>query len=122
MNYLPLWIVNPDDTLPFSKALLIAVVGIAVVMVELILITLIIQLLSKILQKFVGKEKAAVPAAAAPNAPAGVPLPEGLSQGSLKLTNVDEPTAAVIMAIVSDKSGIPLNRLNFKSISLQEDK
>ena len=56
----------------------------------------------------------ATPVAAATNAP-------GTSSGDLELIGVDEKTAAVIMAIVSDKSGIPLNRLQFKSISLMED-
>ncbi len=54
--------------------------------------------------------------------PAAVPMPAGMTQGSLELVNTDEKTAAVIMAIVSDKSGIPLNRLAFKSIKLLEDK
>lgn len=36
--------------------------------------------------------------------------------GGLTLTNVDEPTAAMIMAIVSHESGIPVAELNFKSI------
>lgn len=40
------------------------------------------------------------------------------SAGSIKMKNVDEPTAAMIMAIVSDESGIPLEELCFKSISL----
>ncbi len=39
-----------------------------------------------------------------------------LSCGELKLQNVDEPTAAMIMAIVSEESGIPLEELCFKSI------
>jgi len=38
------------------------------------------------------------------------------SSGELKLHNVDERTAAMIMAIVSDESGIPLSELCFKSI------
>lgn len=38
------------------------------------------------------------------------------SYGELKLKNVDEKTAALIMAIVSDESGIPLQELQFKSI------
>lgn len=38
------------------------------------------------------------------------------SSGELKLLNVDEKTAAMIMAIVSDESGIPLSELVFKSI------
>jgi hypothetical protein len=51
----------------------------------------------------------------------GTPLPSTESQGSLVLYKVEEPTAAVIMAIVSNESGIPLNRLSFKSIKLLED-
>ncbi len=38
------------------------------------------------------------------------------------LTGVEEKEAAVIMAIVSDKTGIPLERLRFDSIKLMEDK
>ena len=38
------------------------------------------------------------------------------------LTGVEEKQAAVIMAIVSDKTGIPLSRLKFHSIKLMEDK
>lgn len=66
-------------------------------------------------------EKTAAPAAPekAPVAAANVP---GTSSGDLELIGVDEKTAAVIMAIVSNKSGIPLNRLQFKSIALMEDK
>ena len=51
----------------------------------------------------------------------GVPMPAGMNQGELELIGTDEKTAAIIMAIVSDKSGIPLNRLSFKSIKLMED-
>ncbi len=57
----------------------------------------------------------AVKSAAQPSGPAA-------SSGDLELVGTDEKTAAVIMAIVSDKSGIPLNRLQFKSITLMEDK
>jgi hypothetical protein len=42
------------------------------------------------------------------------------SAGNLKLHNVDEQTAAMIMAIVSDESGIPLSELQFKSIKAKE--
>lgn len=38
--------------------------------------------------------------------------------GTLKLQNVDDQTAAMIMAIISDTSGIPLSELCFKSIRL----
>jgi Na+-transporting methylmalonyl-CoA/oxaloacetate decarboxylase gamma subunit len=38
------------------------------------------------------------------------------SSGELRLIQVDERTAAMIMAIVSDESGIPLSELRFKTI------
>jgi uncharacterized membrane protein len=43
-----------------------------------------------------------------------------ISAGELKLYNVDERTAALIMAIVSDESGIPLSELCFKSIKAKD--
>ena len=42
------------------------------------------------------------------------------SSGEIKLKNVDEKTAAMIMAIVSDESQIPLSELCFKSITAVE--
>ena len=69
-----------------------------------------------------GKQNAASaePAPVQQSAAAGTPLPGTQSQGTLELDGVDEPTAAVIMAIVSDESGIPLNRLLFKSIKKKD--
>ena len=58
------------------------------------------------------------PTPAAPAAPAAPE--EEFSSGSLKLKNCDEKTAAMIMAIVADDSGIPLEELVFKSIKLVE--
>ncbi len=63
------------------------------------------------------EEKKQAPVSAAP-----VAAPEGVSCGQVDLIETDEKTAAVIMALVSHKSGIPLNRLSFKSIRLMEDK
>ena len=65
--------------------------------------------------------KAPATPVAQPTAAAQVSGPAA-SSGDLELIGTDEKTAAVIMAIVSDKSGIPLNRLQFKSITLMEDK
>ncbi len=58
----------------------------------------------------------------AEKAPVAVTTAAGVSCGELDLVDTDEKTAAVIMALVSYKSGIPLNRLSFKSIRLMEDK
>ena len=41
--------------------------------------------------------------------------------GDLKLINVEERDAAMIMAIVADNLGTPLNELRFKSIKKVED-
>lgn len=106
----------------------IALTGFVVVLSMLAIIAIVILVFSKVmatLEKGKSKKTATAPAAAAPApAPAaqGNPLPETQSAGKLDLVDVDEPTAAVIMALVSDKSGIPLNRLSFKSIKRVEDK
>ena len=60
---------------------------------------------------------AAAPAAAAPAA-----TEEEFSSGTLKLKGCDEKTAAMIMAIVADDTGIPLSELVFKAIKLVEKK
>lgn len=128
MYSIPLYIINPNEAMSLPQALLVAVVGIAVVLAELALLSVFILILSKIFAAFFKKKQTAaenapepVAVAEAP-APAGVPLPDNESEGSVNLVNVDEPTAACIMAIVSRESGIPLNRLSFKSIKLLEDK
>ena len=60
--------------------------------------------------------------AAAPAAAAPVATEEEFSSGTLKLKGCDEKTAAMIMAIVADDTGIPLSELVFKSIKLVEKK
>lgn len=71
--------------------------------------------------KAIGAKKApAKVAAPAPVAPVAVPA-SAVYTGPV-LTGIEEKEAAVIMAIVSDKTGIPLSRLKFESIKLMEDK
>ena len=124
---LPLYILDPKGPMSVPQALLVAAVGIVVVLAELALLALFITVLSKIFKAVLKNKKeqpAETPAVAvaAPAAVHGTPLPENQSEGSVDLINVDEPTAACIMAIVSNESGIPLNRLRFRSIKLLEDK
>ena len=110
--------------MPIGEAILRSVVGITTVICILAVIAVLIIIVSKIIrsvEEAASKKKPAATAPAAPSAPAGVPMPAGMNQGELELIDTDEKTAAVIMAIVSDKSGIPLNRLSFKSIKLMED-
>ena len=107
-----------------TDALATSLIGITTVILILAIIACLILLVSKVIRAIEGKTaktpaeaKTAAPAAA----PAGVPMPAGMNQGQLELIDTDEKTAAIIMAIVSNKSGIPLNRLSFKSIKLLED-
>ena len=60
----------------------------------------------------------ALAAPAAPAAPAAAPG----TAGELKLYDTDPRDAAMVMAIVADKLGKPLNELRFKSIREVKDK
>ena len=95
-----------------------ALLGYAVVFFGLILLMAVVIAMGK---AFTAKENkaavasqaakaAAVPVAAAPKAVAPG------SAGELKLHDVEPKTAAMLMAIVADKMGKPLNELRFKSI------
>lgn len=111
-------IYGSNDAMDFGKAALVAVVGFITVIVILAIIALFIKAIAAIFDKT--SETAKAPAAttpAAPAAPAAQP-----AQSGVELVGVDEPTAAVIMAIVCHQSGISLDRLAFKSIKLSEDK
>ena len=66
--------------------------------------------------KAVSKKKAASAPAVVEEAPkAEIPVAPG-SAGQLKLHNVEPKTAAMLMAIVADKLGKPVNELRFISI------
>ncbi len=111
-------IYGSNDAMDFGKAALVAVVGFITVLVILAIIALFIKAIAAIFDKTSKAAKApAAPTPAAPAAPAAQP-----AQPGVELVGVDEPTAAVIMAIVSHQSGISLDRLAFKSIKLSEDK
>lgn len=116
------------DAMNLSKALLIALVGFITVVAILSIIALFIKFIafifSSIEKKNAKKVAEIVPAQDnLPEAPhsVGPTLPETESQGELELIGVDETTAAMLMALVSYKTDIPLNRLIFRSIKLVED-
>lgn len=108
-------------TLTFGQSLVLSGIGMLVVLMELAILAVMIIILSKVLGAVLGDKKPApAPAAAAPApapaAPAAVPAAPAPRPAGLVLENVDEPSAAMVMAIVSDKTGIPLNHLDFHSI------
>ncbi len=97
-----------------------ALLGYAVVFFGLILLMLVVIAMGK---SFTAKEnKAAAASQAAKAVVAAVPVaaaPKAVAPGSageLKLHDVEPKTAAMLMAIVADKMGKPLNELRFKSI------
>lgn len=110
--------------MPMGETLLTAIIGILTVLMILAIIDVLIMFVSKIVRAIESRlqsKNTAASVEAAPTKSEGTPLPGNVSQGQLDLVGVDEPTAAVIMALVSHQSGIPLNRLCFKSIRLTED-
>ena len=104
------------DNIGIVDAAIVAVLGYAVVFFGLILLMGVIIIMGK---AFMAKDKKAAAAAAAapvaPAAPVEAPAAPGTA-GQLKLHDVEPKTAAMIMAIVADKLGKPLNELRFISI------
>lgn len=124
---------SSSEPLTIIEALKTSVTGIVVVMIILALLAVLVVILSKIIRAFESvakkkenKDETVRPAnenkADSKADSKGTTLPDTQSAGNLELYKTDEKTAAVIMAIVSNESGIPLNRLQFNSIKLLEDK
>ena len=106
-----------------SDMLMNAGIVILVVFGVLFIMYVLISLAGKILATATkGSEKTEAKPAAAPAAAAPAAAEEEFSSGTLKLKVCDEKTAAMIMAIVADDTGIPLSELVFKSIKLVEKK
>ena len=110
------------DNIGILDAAVVALLGYAVVFFGLILLMGVIIIMGK---AFMAKDaKAAAKAAAAKEILASVPVataaPESPAApgtaGQLKLHDVEPRTAAMIMAIVADNMGKPLNELRFFSI------
>ena len=103
-----------------ANAGIVALLGYSVVFFGLILLMCVITMLGKAFQAMEAKQKAAAAAAPAAAAPAAAPTvtadPAPGSAGKLKLHDVEPKTAAMLMAIVADKMGKPINELRFISI------
>ena len=102
--------------LSIGTAGLVALLGYGVVFVGLIALMCVILIEGRIMVS--SKKEAAAPA---PAAPAAAPKPVLAAAapgtaGELKLYNVCDKDAAILMAIVANKIGKPLNELRFKSI------
>ena len=103
------------EDVSIGTAALIVVLGMAVVFFGLILLMFV----TKIAGAIINRKNTAAPAvapAAASAAPAVPNAPAPGSAGKIALHDVPDKTAAMLMAIVADKTGKPLNQLRFLSI------
>ena len=114
-----MFLINPAMVdLGIGTASLVALLGYAVVFIGLIALMVVVMVVGKIMVSG-QKKKAAAPvpaAAAAPAAPVATAIPAPGTAGELKLHDVSDKQAALLMAIVASKTGKPLNELRFKSI------
>ena len=116
---------DPSFKISIAEALIFALIGFAIVFAVLLILNIFIRILSAVVR---GIENGTKKTEAAPAAPAAAPvadskpaIPAGMkvadgSLGDVKLYDVDDATAAMIMAIVADQLDAPLNELRFKSI------
>ena len=109
-------------SISIGEAGVYALLGYAVVFFGIVLLMIVITAFGKY---FASKDAklaataASAAKAAAPAVPAAPAAPKAVAPGSageLKLHNVEPKTAAMLMAIVADKMGKPLNELRFISI------
>ena len=105
------------EKIPIGTAALIVVLGMAVVFFGLILLMFV----TKIAGAIINRKNTAAPAAAASAAPAAKNAPAPGSAGKIALHDVPDKTAAMLMAIVADRTGKPLNQLRFISIREVKD-
>ncbi len=106
-----------------GEALGTAVLGYCVVFLGLVMLMFVLLILGRIMKKkAAAPEPVQAPAPApAPAETAPVPAAPGTA-GELKLYDTDPRDAAMIMAIVADSLGKPLNELRFISIrEVKED-
>ena len=99
-----------------------ALLGYCVVFFGLILLMCVIMIMGKIMTRKASSAVQAAPAAPAAAAPAVEVAKAPGTAGELKLYNTDPRDAAMVMAIVADSLGKPINELRFISIrEVKED-
>ncbi|MDD7281753.1 OadG family protein [Floccifex sp.] len=108
------------ESLTMGEGLKIALYGFTTVFIMLALLMAIVSLLSKIVTKMETKNKQ-IEAEPVKEEPQEKVVSNVEYTGEIQLIDVDEKTAACLMAIVSDETKIPLENLIFKKIRLLEE-
>ena len=103
------------DNIGFGAGGVAALLGYAVVFFGIILLMIVVMILGKAFSVKKAAPKAEPTPAAAPVAAAEAPTAPGTA-GQLKIYDVPPKTCAMLMAIVADKMGKPINELRFISI------
>ena len=114
------------EKIPFGENVLTALLGYGVVFMGLMVLMAIVYGMGAIFKSAARRKPIAAPTVPAPRGgspaaePVGEPAPG--TAGEVKLNNVSDKEAAMIMAIVASQMGKPLNELRFKSIKeVKED-
>ena len=111
------------EDISVGTAGLVALLGYAVVFIGLIALMVVVMIMGKVMSAKKTAPAAAPAAATAAPAPAPKAAPAlatGVA-GECKLYNVGDREAAMLMAIVADRTGKPLNQLRFISIREVKD-
>ena len=98
----------------------VAIYGFVTVFLLLSLLMLIVMVINKFVTSLIEKHEKRPTTTTVDNVEPVVPKPEVFT-GEIKLYDVDEKTAACLMAIISDETKIPLDHLIFKSIRAVEE-
>ena len=111
------------NDISIGTAGLVALLGYAVVFIGLIALMVVVMIMGKVMSaKKTAPAAAPAAATAAPaSAPKAVPALATGTAGECKLYNVGDREAAMLMAIVADRTGKPLNQLRFISIREVKD-
>ena len=106
------------DNIGILDAGIVALLGYGVVFLGILALMCVIMIIGRIFIA-IDAAKAAKAAAGIPETPVEPEAPKPVAPGAageLKLHDVEPKTAAMLMAIVADKLGKPLNELRFISI------
>lgn len=110
-------LLSQSINITLGEAGIYALLGYAVVFFGLVLLMIVVLAMGKAFSSAQTRKakKAAASTPVEEPVPAPAPVAPG-SAGELKLHNVEPKTAAMLMAIVADKLGKPINELRFISI------
>lgn len=108
--------------IPVQVAGLTALLGYLVVFFGLVLLMIVVMIIGKIMVNKAKKASAKAAAPAEESAVTTAPIAEAPgTAGELKLYDTDPRDAAMVMAIIADTLGKPLNQLRFISIKEVKD-